>query len=92
LLIGLLIFLCLLYIAIPRNASLRDFDPTKLAARETTMWRDSYNQSPKLFLDHYLSSRRDYGFSPLDSFRMALAAAHAARLFQPTQSREEANV
>lgn len=92
LLIGLLIFLCLLYIAIPRNASLRDFDPTKLAARETTMWRDSYNQSPKLFLDHYLSSRRDYGFSPLDSFRMALAAAHAARLFQPTQSREEANI
>lgn len=91
--IGLLIFLCLLYIAIPRNASLRDFDPAKLAARETIMWRDYYNQSyPKLFLDLYLSSRRDYGFSPLDSFRIALAAAHAARLFQPTQSREEANV
>ena len=31
-------------------------------------------------------------FSPLDSLRIALAAAHAARLFQPTKSREEASV
>lgn len=91
--IGLLVFLLALYVGVPRNASLRDFDPAKLAERETTMWRDYYNQSyPKLFLDLYLSSRREYGFSPLDSFRMALAAAHAARLFQPTQSRAEAEI
>lgn len=91
--IGLLVFLFVLYVCIPRNASLRDFDPAKLAERETTMWRDYANQSyPKLFYDLYQSSRREYGFSPLDSFRMALAAAHAARLFQPTQSRAEADV
>lgn len=91
--IGLLVFLVVLYIAIPRNADLRDFDPAKLAERETAVWRDYYDQRyPKLFLDLYLSSRREYGFSPLDSFRIALAAAHAARLFQPTQSREEATV
>jgi hypothetical protein len=90
--VGLLIFLFVLYIAIPRNASLWDFDPDRLASRETKLWRDYYDQRyPKLFFDLYLSSRRDFGFSPLDSFRMALAAAHAARLFQTTQSRDEAN-
>ena len=46
----------------------------------------------RLFWDLYRSSRSEFRFSPLDSFRVALAAAHAARLFQPTKSREEASV
>ena len=36
-------------------------------------------------------SRTQFGFSPLDSFRIALAAAQAAKAFQPTRSREAAD-
>ncbi|KRR08576.1 hypothetical protein CP49_19680 [Bradyrhizobium valentinum] len=32
-------------------------------------------------------SRTQFGFSPLDSLRIALAAARAAKAFQPTRSR-----
>jgi hypothetical protein len=39
----------------------------------------------------YELSRTQFGFSPLDSFRIALAAAQAAKAFQPTRSREAAN-
>ena len=57
------------------------------------MWRDYYDKRyVRLFWDLYASSRAEFRFSPLDSFRIALAAAHAARLFQPTTSREEAGV
>lgn len=91
--IGLVIVLAVLYAAIPRNADLRAFDPARLAVREATMWRHYDNkQHLRLFWDMYRSSRREFRFSPLDSFRIALAASHAARLFQPTQSREEASV
>jgi hypothetical protein len=44
-----------------------------------------------LFFNLYLSSRREFGFSPLDSVKIAVAAANAARTFQPTRSRDEAN-
>ena len=64
-----------------------------MAKRETAMWRDYYDKRyVRLFWDLYASSRAEFRFSPLDSFRIALAAAHAARLFQPTTSREEASV
>ena len=36
-------------------------------------------------------SRTQFGFSPLDGFRIAWAAAQAAKAFQPTRSREAAN-
>lgn len=91
--IGLLLFVALLYAVIPRSADLRDFDPQTMARRETTMWRDYYDKHyVGLFWDLYRSSRSEFHFSPLDSVRIALAAAHAARLFQPTKSREEAAV
>jgi hypothetical protein len=44
-----------------------------------------------LFCHLYEMSRTQFGFSPLDSFRIALAAAQAAKAFQPTRSREAAN-
>jgi hypothetical protein len=91
--IGLVLFGALLYATIPRNSDLRDFDPQRLARRETAMWRDYYDKHyVRLFLRLYRSSRSEFNFTPLDSFRVALAAAHAARLFQPTKSREEAAV
>jgi hypothetical protein len=91
--IGVLVFGALLYVGIPRSADLRAFDPQRMAERETAMWRDYYDKRyVGLFWDLYSSSRTEFRFSPLDSFRIALAAAHAARLFQPTTSREEAGV
>src|SRR5262245_15976033 len=91
--IGVLVLGAVLYVAIPRNADLAAFDPQRMAERETAMWRDYYDKRYiRLFWDMYRSSRTEFRFSPLDSFRIALAAAHAARLFQPTTSREEAGV
>lgn len=91
--IGLVMVLAVLYAVIPRHADLRAFDPQRLAARETAMWRHYHDeQYVRLFLDVYRSSRAEFRFSPLESLRIALAATHAARLFQPTISREEANV
>jgi hypothetical protein len=91
--IGLFVFVGLLYAGMPRNADLRAFDPQEMAQRETAMWRDYYDKRyVRLFWDLYESSRVEFRFSPLDSFRIALAAAHAARLFQPTTSREAASV
>jgi len=56
------------------------------------MWRDYYeNRYVALFGHLYELSRTQFGFSPLDSFRIALSAAQAAKAFQPTRSREAAN-
>jgi hypothetical protein len=91
--IGLIVLAAVLYAVIPRNSDLRAFNPQRMAQRETEMWRDYYNKHYiQLFWDVYASSRSEFRFSPLDSFRIALAAAHAAKLFQPTRSREEASV
>ena len=75
----------------PRKADLRAFDPAGMARLETAMWRDYYEKRyGALFYHLYELSRRQFGFSPLDSLRIALAAAKAARAFQPTRSRGEA--
>jgi hypothetical protein len=79
------------YICFPRHADLTKFDPTAMARLETSMWRHYYEKRYlPLFRDLYDVSRREYGFSPLDSLRLAYAAASAARSFQPSTSRAEA--
>jgi len=79
------------YICIPRKADLRTFDAAEMARLETAMWRNYYEKRyPALFYHLYESSRGEFGFSPLESVRIALAAAQAAKAFQPTHSREEA--
>jgi len=79
------------YAAAPRSADLRGFDPAGMARLETAMWRDYYERHyPSLFYHLYESSRTQFGFSPLDSVRIALSAAQAAKTFQPTHSRVEA--
>jgi hypothetical protein len=76
----------------PRHADLRGFEPAEIARLETAMWRDYYEKRYVALLAHlYQMSRTQFGFAPLDSFRIALAAAKAARAFQPTRSREAAN-
>jgi len=79
------------YACWPRKADLRAFDPAAMARLETAMWRDYYQKHyPKLFYHLYESSRTQFGFSPLASFGIALSAALAAKTFQPTHSRAEA--
>jgi hypothetical protein len=81
-----------IYLCWPRKADLRAFDPTEMAQLETAMWRDYYEKHyPRLFYHLYELSRTQFGFSPLDSFRIALSAAEAAKTFQPTRSRAEAD-
>ena len=81
-----------LYWCVPRKADLRAFDPATISVLETAMWRDYYDKRYlALFCDLYRSTRNEFGFSPLDSLKIAFAAADAARVFQPTRSRAEAN-
>jgi hypothetical protein len=76
------------YSVIPRHADLARFDPTEMARRETAMWRHYYERRYlALFFDLYETARREQGFSPLDSARLAIAAARAAKVFQPSTSR-----
>jgi hypothetical protein len=79
------------YVAIPRNPDLTRFDPDEMARRETAMWRHYYEKRylPLLY-QLYETARREQGYSPLDSMRIAIAAARAAKAFQPTTSRSEA--
>ena len=80
------------YTAWPRHADLRAFEPPEIARLETAMWRDYYEKRyGALFYHLYALSRTQFGFSPLDSLRIAWAAAQAAKAFQPTRSREAAN-
>ncbi|MHB8273082.1 hypothetical protein, partial [Bradyrhizobium sp.] len=81
-----------IYLCWPRKADLRAFDPAEMAWLETAMWRDYYEKHyPRLFYHLYELSRTQFGFAPLDSFRIALSAAQAAKTFQPTRSRTEAD-
>ena len=81
------------YATVPRNADLTAFDPGEAARLETLMWRHYYDKRfYALFADLYALARDQDGFSPLDSIRIAVAAARAARAFQPTTSRAEAQV
>jgi hypothetical protein len=76
----------------PRPADLRAFDPAEMARLETAMWRDYYERRyPALFYRLYDVSRSQFGFAPFDSVRIALSAARAARTFQPTRSRQQAD-
>jgi hypothetical protein len=80
------------YASWPRHADLRGFEPAEIARLETAMWRDYYEKRHVALFGHlYELSRTQFGFSPLDSFRIALAAAQAAKAFQPTRSREAAD-
>ncbi|MES1148760.1 MAG: hypothetical protein ABUL53_06205 [Bradyrhizobium guangdongense] len=89
---GLAGALILAYAAVPRRADLRAFDPAGMARLETAMWRDYYDKRyGALFYHLYESTRTQFGFSPLTSLQIAFAAADAARLFQPTRSRAEAD-
>jgi len=80
------------YAVIPRHADLRAFDPAEMARLETAMWRDYYDKRYGALFYHLCeSTRTQFGFSPLQSLHVAFSAAEAARTFQPTRSRREAD-
>lgn len=63
-----------------------------MAQAETLMWRHYYEKRyPPLFADLYGVARDQQGFSPADSARIAFLAARAAKRFQPSRSRAEAD-
>jgi hypothetical protein len=81
------------YAAVPRRADLTAFDPGETARLETLMWRHYYDKRfLALFADLYDLARDQDGYSPFDSARIAVDAARAAKAFQPTTSRAEAQV
>ena len=81
------------YAVFPRHPDLRAFDPVAMARSETMMWRHYYERHYLLlFADLYENARTQYGFSALDSVRIAVAAARAAGTFQPSTSRSGAEV
>jgi hypothetical protein len=88
--LALLLVVLGIYAAAPRNADLREFDPAEVARLETAMWRDYYAKHYLTLFYHLYASSRTFGFSPLASSRISLSAAQAARAFQPTRSRTEA--
>ncbi|MBR0780097.1 hypothetical protein [Bradyrhizobium iriomotense] len=84
--------LAVAYAVIPRHADLRAFDPAEMARLETAMWRDYYDKRYVALVRHlYTLVRTQFGFSPLQSLHVAFNAAEAARTFQPTRSRREAD-
>jgi hypothetical protein len=92
-LIALILVVIATYAALPRHPDLTAFEPGETARLETLMWRHYYDKRfAALFADLYRLAREQDGFSPLDSARIAVAAARAARAFQPTTSRAEAQV
>jgi len=79
------------YFCFPRHADLTKFDPTAMARLETSMWRHYYEKRyVALFNDLYEVAHSEYGFSPLESLQLAVAAASAAKSFQPSTSRAAA--
>jgi hypothetical protein len=80
-----------LYACVPRQADLRAFEPAGMARMEALSWRKYYARSyVGLFYELYALPRTQFGFSPLDSIKIALASVKAVKVFQPSTSRAQA--
>jgi hypothetical protein len=77
----------------PRQGDLRSFDADAVGHLETRMWHDYYSHDYQSLATHLYSLYHDqYHFSPGDSVRLSYLSGEAARRFQPTTSRAEAQV
>lgn len=77
----------------PRKADMRAFNPDAMARMEANAWRHYYEKRWfALFSDLYDGARHQYGFSPCDSVLLSFRAARAAKVFQPSRSRDEASL
>lgn len=81
------------YVLWPRQGDLRTFDADAAGRLEMNMWRDYYAHDYRALATRLYSLYHDlYHFSPGDSARLAYDSGEAARLFQPTNNRAEAQV
>ena len=79
-----------LWASYPRNPMLSKFDPDALALADTDTWRAYCDKRyAALFYEFYAVARDQYGYSPLDSLRLALSAAIAGIL---TRGRERGRI
>jgi hypothetical protein len=75
----------------PRHADPAAFDPRAVGSGEMRLWRSYYAEDkPRLKRELYGLARRQYGFSPYASLRLARCAGEAARAFRTSTSRAEA--
>lgn len=81
----------LVWLFTPPPNKFRTFDPAVVGRDEAELWRAYYeHRYADLASGLTLTENRDFGLSPLDSTRSGLAAANAARIFQRSHSRAEA--
>ncbi|HVY85183.1 MAG TPA: hypothetical protein VG943_08620 [Caulobacterales bacterium] len=80
-----------LWLFSPGPNQFRSFDPVALGGAETDLWRDYYERKHvELAREIILTEHDDFGLSPWISLRSGFAAADAARIFQASHSRAEA--
>ena len=75
----------------PGRDTFRTFDGPALGRAESGLWRDYYDRHYAALAGGLVSSdRRAFGLNPWDSLNSGLSAASAARTFQNSHSRAEA--
>lgn len=75
----------------PRQEHFRTFDPVAVGTAEAELWRAYYeHRTADLASGIAFNAERSFGLTPYMSARVGYQAARAARIFQPTQSREAA--
>lgn len=85
------ILLAALWFFLPRPVKPLDFDPDMMARLETQMWRTYYDKNyPELTYQLWEATRTQFGGSPFNALQIAYQAAQAARIFQASRNRDEA--
>ena len=75
---------------VPRQHSLRQFDPAEVARLETAMWRSYYDKKPILLFWQLAGGLRQQFHAPFwRSFGLAFQATRAAFVFKQGQSRAD---
>lgn len=91
--VGVVLFMVgtLLWVFTPLQGSIWKFSPDEVARGEAEMWRYYYEKRHgRLAIELYRAIRRQYGLSPWDASCMAIDLAKAARVFQVSRNRQEA--
>lgn len=88
-LLGLLIWIAT-DLLIPRQNSIRQFDPKEVARLETDMWRSYYDKNPLLLFWQLAGGLRQQFHAPFwRSFGLAFQATQAAFIFKQGTSRPD---
>jgi hypothetical protein len=89
--IALALALAGLWLITPGESRFRTFDAASLGRAEASLWRSYYeHRTGDLALQLVSNESQSFGFSPWDSLWSGASAAQAARAFQTSKSRAEA--